>query len=205
MQQTWETTQYIDKYDGRRFCTGRYALVDAFHRLIWLNCNHELTAHKIQKTFWPKAPSAVFDLTIFKNWNESVVDSDVSLDWQVPINDLLAPLTQISLTNPAYTKTQTAYVSDQLINQPSTITLDRPRQYELQRQMLLYKNIFEKTLYYQHQSTRQEFYNQIDMIFKVHLTMDQIALHLKSLAKNHLENYGDEAGPILYLLGSCYE
>jgi hypothetical protein len=195
----------INYQDNPNYSNGLYGLVDAFYRIIWLPLNHEATAHKIRQVFWSKVPTIVFDLSKFTNWNETLVDSDVSLDWQIPVNDLLSPLTQIRYGNPNYFHTQTNYVAGQLINQNSTMVLARPRQQELQSQMLLYKNVFRLLEYYQHQSTQQDFYNEIDMIFQTYLHLDQISLHLTTLAKNQLKHCVNSAGSILHLLDACYD
>jgi hypothetical protein len=195
----------INYQDNPNYSNGPYGLVDAFYRNIWLPLHHEPTAHKIRQVFWSKVPTIVFDLSKFTNWNEQLVDSDVSLDWQIPVNDLLSPLTQIRFGNPKYFHTQTNYVADQLINQTSTMVLSRSRQQELQSQMLLYKNVFRLLEYYQLHSTQQDFYNHIDMIFQTYLHLDQITLHLTSLAKNQLKHCVDGADSILHLLGACYD
>lgn len=194
-----------DHYDNAlNYSTGRYGLVDAFYRHIWLNLHHEQTAHQLKKIFWSKAPTLVFDLQCFVNWSETTVDSDVSLNWLIPADDLLSPRTQIRLTNSCYNHTQTEYVGNRLSNQPSSSALPLDRQKDLQKQMLLYKHLYQSTGHYWQREINTDFYDQIDWAFQTELDLENIQKKLYSIACDQLGKHTDLAGQVLRALGRLY-
>ena len=71
------------------YSTGRYGLIDSFYRHVWLNLPDESMAHRIRKVFWSKSTMIVFDLTCFDNYSDTTVDSDVSLDWKIQLENRL--------------------------------------------------------------------------------------------------------------------
>ena len=52
------------------YATGRFGVVDIFHRNIWINYEDESIAHAIRKTFSSKAGLIIYDLSIFDNFVE---------------------------------------------------------------------------------------------------------------------------------------
>jgi hypothetical protein len=126
------------------YSTGRYALVDVYYRNVWLNLSDEMIAHEIRTTFLSKAGMIVYDLTYFKNWNETVVDSECCLDWKIPLTTD-ENVTALTFSNRSMFETQKQHISDLLINEPAVSLLIRERQIELQHQMMLYKKLLEET------------------------------------------------------------
>jgi hypothetical protein len=126
--------------------TGRYALVDILYKNIWLNISDESIAHQIRKTFLSKVGLIVYDLEFFKNWNETppTVDSDCCLNWQLATTIDEQVINQ-NLVNCTLFETQRTHQSDLLINRPAKTLLTLDRQRELQGQMILYKNLLQKT------------------------------------------------------------
>ena len=126
------------------YSTGRYALVDVYYRNIWLNLTDEMVAHEIRTAFLSKAGMIVYDLTYFKNWTESTVDSDCCLGWKIPLTTN-ENATALTLSNRSMFETQKQHISDLLINEPAMSLLTCNRQIELQHQMMLYKKLLEET------------------------------------------------------------
>jgi hypothetical protein len=124
------------------YCTGRYALVDVFHRNIWLNIHDETLAHEIRSTFISKVNLVVYDLKVFENWSETTVDSDCCLDWKIPITQN-ENVTAVFLNNQHLLQTCQFHEHKFLINEPIDTLLSQERQFELQEQMMLYKKLLD--------------------------------------------------------------
>jgi hypothetical protein len=179
------------------YSTGRYALVDVFYRNIWLNLSDELIAHEIRTAFLSKAGMIVYDLSFFKNWTETVVDSECCLDWQIPISTD-EKVTALSFSNRTMFDTQKQHDSDLLINEPVLSLLSRERQTELQCQMMLYKVLLEETNLHKHicsenswwKSTNQpdpnllqkKIFDKLHNIFATEIHTDQLEKELYQLA-----------------------
>jgi hypothetical protein len=121
----------------RRYYSGKYALVDKKRRNIWLNLDNESLAHDICRVFVSKLSLFVFDLTIFNNYNDQLIDSECCLDWQIP------PLDRVELVSSSVFEydalpTVTHHPNPVLVNQPSDSLLEPNRQKELQEQIMLY-------------------------------------------------------------------
>jgi hypothetical protein len=187
------------------YSTGRYGLVDAFYRCIWLPMHHENSAHQIRQVFWSKVPTLVFDLAQFDNWSETTVDSDVSLNWQLPVTDLLSPITNLRLSNPVYSTTQLTYTSKLLINQPSNTILDSSCCVDLQKQMLLYKEVYKATGYGDTNANCDELIDSINQAFQSELSVDQIKDALYDVCISELKAHTMIVGKILNLLDRLYE
>jgi hypothetical protein len=194
------------------YCTGRYGVVDAFRRQIWVNIYHEDLAHAIRKTFWAKVPTTVFDLAQFQNYSDTTVDSDVSLDWKIP----MAPYSSFMITPTLHCNnfedTQTTYHSDLLINEPSHSRIPRDRQQDLQQQMILYFNILDQALRFQdaitlpdHHARYHAILDQFNQIFKTELTLQVIQQKLYDFANCSDRNTYELPWIILKELDCLYE
>jgi hypothetical protein len=177
------------------YCTGRYGVVDAFRRQIWVNIYHEELAHAIRKTFWAKVPTTVFDLSQFQNYSDSTVDSTVSLDWKIPLAPYSSFMITPTLHHDGFESTQTTYHSDLLVNEPSHSRIPRERQLDLQQQMILYFNIMVQALPHQqsivHPDHHDKFHmilDQFNQIFRTELTSQVIREKLYDLANRSDKN-----------------
>jgi hypothetical protein len=135
---------------NQNYSTGRYGVVDVFHRNIWMNHEDESIAHEIRKTFSSKVGLLVYDLSIFKNFKEDppMIDSNCCLNWQIDF-DLDDLSTKISIVTGANKKTQVSHCNLILINSKTEMLLSESRQLELQKQMMLYAQILKETKIHQ--------------------------------------------------------
>ena len=119
---------------------GRFALVDAHFRNIWLNIGNQHHAHTIRNVFRGKLALLVCDLSAFENF-ETVhheITSYTCLNWHLPLTDNIKLITP-TLTNPIFDQLQTCYCSvNAALGIGSSISLlSQDRQLELQDQLLL--------------------------------------------------------------------
>lgn len=186
------------------YATGRFGVVDIFHRNIWINYEDESIAHAIRKTFSSKAGLIIYDLSIFDNFVEDppLIDSDCCLNWQIDfeINDAV---TKISYVLGENEKTQTQHSSRLLINSSNEMLLSPERQKELQKQMMLYAYILKETKIHRELSTsfvreyqekllfdskvdyvqiQSDFFHKINTIFSRELYLADINKQLRDLA-----------------------
>jgi hypothetical protein len=167
---------------------GRFALVDAHFRNIWLVLDNQTHAHAIRNMFRGKLALLVCDLSVFENF-ESVghrITSHTCLDWQLPTTDHTHLITP-DLSNPIFDQTQTCYHSPDrasLINEPAKCLLDPVRQLEVQDQLLLYNRILELNDMCNNKSV--EFIDQINKIFLVEIHITDIIEQLHQLTKQYI-------------------
>jgi hypothetical protein len=167
---------------------GRFALVDAHFRNIWLVLDNQTHAHAIRNMFRGKLALLVCDLSVFENF-ESVahrITSHTCLDWQLPTTDHTHLITP-DLSHPIFDQTQTCYHSpdrSSLINEPAKCLLDPVRQLEVQDQLLLYNRILELNDMCNNKSV--EFIDQINKIFLVEIHITDIIEQLHQLTKQYI-------------------
>ena len=192
----------------KTYSTGRYGIVDLYYRHIWINHWDSTIAHKVSEAFWSKATTVVFDLSWFDNYSEQTVDSDVSLNWKIPVcNNLESMILKLSLKNPVLFDTQTEYESKLLINEPSHCNLTCQQQTELQNQMLLMMSILENTWLHkpEYSTTERELLlMDIRNIFLTEIKTDIIREKLYNLASSRIGSPNDASAIILGLLGKLY-
>lgn len=193
----------------KTYSTGRYGLVDLFYRHIWLNHWNEQDMHFVSRAFWPKAATVVFDLECFENFNESTVDTDVSLNWKIPVcQDWKSHLTRLSLKNMGLFATQTEYESLQLINEPTACNLTHQRQLDLQNQMLLLLSILDCIEYRKNfldpDPATQKLLHDLKQIFLTEIDTDFIHEKLYELASANISGPNDSYAKILHMLGKTY-
>lgn len=168
---------------NRFYSTGRYAIVDPYYRHIWLNIDNELIAHKIRLIFWCKTPGIVFDLSQFDNYNNTIVDSEVSLDWKIEPCDYNSFLLSASPSREQFKKTQTQYFSKKLVNEPNHSTLPKNLQLDLQHQMLMYYTLMLYIVNTQQVDiSNNHVITKIDKIFQTEILIDNIYEELHQLA-----------------------
>jgi len=177
------------------YCTGRYGVVDAFRRQIWVNVYHEGLAHAIRKLFWAKVPTTVFDLSQFKNYSDSTVDSECSLNWKIPQAPFSSYMLAPSVHNNDFSETQTTYHSNLLVNEPSHSRIPMELQQDLQQQMILYFNIMIQALPFQESMTHPDhcekfnrILDQLNQIFRTELSVAVIRKKLYDLANSSDRN-----------------
>jgi hypothetical protein len=192
----------------RTYSNGRYGIVDLYYRHIWINHWNPAIAHEVSKAFWSKATTVVFDLEWFDNYSEQTVDSDVSLNWKIPVcNNLDSLILKLSLKNPVLFNIQTEYESKLLLNEPSHCNLTRQQQLELQNQMLLLISVLEITeLHIPEYSTVQREAMLVDIrnIFLSEISTNVICEKLYHLATQRIDSPYNASTNILKLLGKLY-
>jgi hypothetical protein len=189
------------------FSNGRYALVDLYHRNVWINTYSEKIAHEVKQTFWSKASTVVFDLTCFKNYTEHLIDSEVALMWRISCADLLSPLTSISLANRELEKTQVSYTTELLINEPSSSLLEKHRQHDLQQQMLFYVFLLKK-INWENTIISDgdiELFRSIRQIFQTELELECITKKIIKVSGVSISGPRCLATQILSVLNAQYE
>lgn len=191
--------------------TGKYGLVDSFYQHIWLTISNEEVAHYTRKTFQGKTQMWVFDLTQFQNYSSNVINSNVSLDWQIKFSDYDSPHTFANLTNNKFDKTQINYSPDILLKIPNQCPVPKSRQKDLQNQMLLYANLVEKLIgkYGTHINKLieedSEFFNIFNKIFQTELDTNVINEQIYQLAINTMNDDCIPSFVILNFLNRQYE
>lgn len=194
--------------DIRTYSTGRYGLVDLYYRHIWFNHWNEAIVHQVSRAFWTKATTVVFDLSWFDNYSDQDIDTDVCLNWKIPVcTNLDSLMLKLSLKNTVLFDTQTQYESKLLLNEPTACNLTPQQQLDLQRQMLLMVSVLESTyLYCSEYSTpqREALLTDISNIFLTEIRLDEIHKQLYELAGARIESPNDASVKILELLGKLY-
>jgi hypothetical protein len=183
---------------------GRYALVDIFYKNIWLNISDENIAHQIRKTFLSKVGLVVYDLEFFKNWRETppTLDSDCCLNWKLSASTNERLVDQ-NLSNLTLSKTQRWHESDLLINQPAKTLLTVDRQLELQSQMILYKDLLQKTNLHitipnsdklsqltdpvKQEDLRKQLFEEIEIIFCTEIHMESLEEKLYEFVNRNID------------------
>jgi hypothetical protein len=190
----------------RTYSTGRYGIVDLYYRHIWINHWNEDIIHEVRRAFWSKVTTIVFDLSWFNNYSDQTVDSDVSLNWKIPIcSDLRSSMLKMSLRNPVLFSTQTQYESKLLLNESTCCNLTTQQQKELQNQMLLLISVLECIRFIDPKSNcSEEMISDIRNIFLSEITTDAIRKRLYELASDRIESPTDHFSKILKLLGKLY-
>ena len=163
------------------YSTGRYGLIDSFYRHVWLNLPDESMAHRIRKVFWSKSTMIVFDLTCFDNYSDTTVDSDVSLDWKIQLDQHNSTLIGASTHKIIFDQTQMQYSSTQLVNETNHCPVPLARQKELQLQMMLYIHVAQGFLWDKNKIVDHTLLDKIDEIF-------QSEIHIAGI-KEKLFNY----------------
>jgi hypothetical protein len=189
------------------YSTGQYGVVDLYYRNVWINTYSEKIAHEVRRTFWSKASTMVLDLTCFVNYTETLVDSDVALDWKIQHADLLSPVTTISLSNRELEKTQTTYMPNTIVNESNTTMLEKSRQLDLQQQMLFYVFLLKKIHWdnTEYNKDEQQFIDQIRQIVQTELSLSSIKEKIIKLSGVSITGPRCAAVTILNLLNSKYE
>lgn len=178
------------QFQARFLTQGRFALVDAHFRNIWLNLDDQDRAHAIRNVFRGKLSSLVCDLSVFKNFEEvqHKITSHTCLDWQLPPTNNTSLITP-TLSNPVFDQTQTLYClpDANLINEPAKSLLSQNRQLELQDQMLLYNRILELSDMFDSTSAESvEFIDQINKIFSVEIHFANIVEQMHLLTTQYI-------------------
>jgi hypothetical protein len=190
---------------------GRFALVDAHFRNIWLTIDNQDHAHIIRNVFRGKLSLLVCDLSVFENFQslQNEITSHTCTSWQLPATSNTILITP-SMANPLFDQTQTEYHSfdcNSLINKPATCLLDQTRQLELQDQLLLYNRILELTEIANSTSAESlQFIDQINKIFSVEIHISDIIDQLYQLTTQYIGRVNVLPSCILDTLGkSLYE
>ena len=119
--------------------SGKFGVVDAHHRTIWLALDDETEAHQIRRTFVSKLTFIIVDLSVFSNFSPTVVMSDYSMEWKVPHTHDLEYITP-NLINPEFQRTITHYSDKaELVNESTSSFLSESEAiHDLRSQVFLY-------------------------------------------------------------------
>jgi hypothetical protein len=196
---------------------GRYALVDAYTRFIWLVIEETDIALEIRKIFASsKINLVVFDLTSYENYETGLIDNTVCFDWQVPAftNQLLTEPSIIFSTADAV---QQETKNSKLENIKQINRLEKSRMVDLQNQMMLIrhflmlfenisqpkKNILVKEL---HDASPSPVIENFYQICKTELSTDDIERELCNMSYSNLSSSKDLriTSTILAQLGKLY-
>ena len=123
----------------------------------------------------------VFDLTCFDNYSDTTVDSDVSLDWKIQLDQHNSTLIGASTHKIIFDQTQMQYSSTQLVNETNHCPVPLARQKELQLQMMLYIHVAQGFLWDKNKIVDHTLLDKIDEIF-------QSEIHIAGI-KEKLFNY----------------
>jgi hypothetical protein len=181
------------------YSTGRYGLVDTSHRNIWLNVDSEQLAHNIKKTFVSKVRLSVFDLSIFSNYSDQMIDSECCLHWHLPLSVTGQLSTVQHFVSPVVECTQTHYPESQLVEElPGGLYTDQLR-LELQNQLLFYKKIVDCL------PATSVLWPDIDKIFLVELTTTDIENRLHQLSVSNLATSALDSIDLLNIIEKLYD
>ena len=194
------------------YSTGRYGVVDIFHRRIWVNNWSESMAHDIRRVFRTHVSTIVVDLKCFDNFSDELVDSDVSLNWQIPHMRHDDRALVIRVKNPVH-DTTINYLSGQLCNTRAVTLLQDQQAKDLQRMMLFYlyiKSLFldpDHTLIQSDDSIKQKkitFLDTIDSIFRTEINLEKIKAKIQDSIEAQMDDCFDYSSRILRAMGRLY-
>lgn len=193
------------------YSTGRYGVVDIFYRRIWINTESESLAHDIRRVFRNHVLTAVVDLLCFKNFNENLIDSNVSLGWQIPHMKDSDPILKMNLKNPSHDRT-IDYLSGSLINAQSVTLLEDHQEQHLQEMMLFYLCIKQRLgdpsqFLIEPKSLKENMircHYEIDNIFKSEIDIREVKQQIYNFAKNQFDECFNYSAVLLDLLGRQY-
>ena len=77
-----------DPYDLENFFSaGPWAVIDAFYGTIWINVEQHQVAKLVSSTFRAKINPVIVDISQAENYHPALVDSTISLDWILEIDN----------------------------------------------------------------------------------------------------------------------
>lgn len=197
----------LEKY--RIFLNGKYGLSDEFYRNIWLNISDHRLALDISKTFSSKIRLVVFDLSIFENYTDTLLDSTCCLNWQLPLSPLWESAVTKRFDDPITQTIHTQHQEKLLINCPYQGLHTPANQNELQLQMILYirliKKLLNKKRYTYSEDAAHKFIQSIKDIFFIEIKGNIIIDKLYSLAVSNLDTTPNHSAGVLDIIGMLYE
>jgi len=142
----------------------KFILIDANTRRIWAVVENEEMAHKIRAVFISKL--SLFVVKMFVD-----IDNNECLDWKIEKTDYVPQMTHFvrfcsSFGDANPQKTIKKYGSNKIIKEATKTTLSRERIEELQKQILLYQELY------------QTMGDSIDEVFSIELNIDHITKQL---------------------------
>ena len=196
---------------------GKYALVDSYYFNIWFVVDDEQLAHTLRLIFWSKIQTIVFDLSTFDNYTDTLIDTDVCLDWKVTRgSDNNDPLLHVALLNQDFLKTNTSDNNDRkLINVSTTSVLGADRRRDIQKQIYHYRQLTEKFFRQHHlledssieESKKmhwRELFNAIDFSFQSELDLPSIQLSIEKDIQLTIKNHPDCTVDLIKTTGKYY-
>lgn len=174
-----------------------YGLVGVHDRRIWLTLDNQYTAHELRTVFAPKVSLAVFDLTNFQNYHNTLLDNSVCLSWSVPVIEYQIHNIVKRIVNPSFANTFISSGETKLSNTiPFFNFLSDSSQHELQKQMMffyylttvVFKNADRKLKNLPKAELDIEFDQKIKTIFSTELTLADIEFSMIAAANQMLGN-----------------
>jgi hypothetical protein len=197
----------LEKY--RRLCIGQYGLSDEFYRNLWLNISDADLAIDISRVFSSKIRLIIFDLTIFENYTETLLDSNCCLHWQIPLaTDWKVAVTK-RFDDPSTQTIQIQHPKKYLIERPYNGLHTQVDQNELQLQMMFYIQLIEnfkiKKYFTYSEQTANNFIQLVKDIFTVEIQGNVIIDKLYNLAVSNFNQVPQHSAAILNVLDMYYE
>ena len=186
-------------------CIGRYGLVGIGDRRIWLNLEDESLAHEISRVFESKIRLMVYDLSIFKNYYNELLDNTCCMKWTVGISHAVATM------NVSFDQTWVSDENDFLreIAQEDLNLTDR--KLELQQQMILYRQIKAQVNwpywlgpYMEKTELGELMVHDLRMIFQTEIHIEAIRNGIESLANKYIDDLPAASLRLLSVVGRVY-
>jgi len=194
------------------YSTGRYGVVDILHRRIWVNTWSESLAHDIRRVFRTHVSTMVVDLRCFDNFNDELVDSNVSLNWQIPHMQHDDRALRISCKNPVH-DTTINYLSGHLTNSQAITLLRDQQAKDLQQIMLFYRYlksyIFDPddTILQSDDSIKQKkicYHEKIDDIFRAEINLEKVKGKIQDFAETQFDDCFDYSSRVMLAMRRLY-
>ena len=187
------------------FSNGRYALVDVLYKNIWFNTHNKDLCYNIQRVFSSKIQTSVFDLTIFPEYSDALIDSLVCLNWQIIDVNTIPLNVALKINRSSPESYQTSILNSQLVNIPNEYPLSENRCKELQYQIYCYHHIIEKFKGIQSTDIDVDIIASLNKIFQSEIHIHVIKNEIYQLAEQYLKTYPLLAGKLLAFLNKNYE
>lgn len=177
------------------FDNGRYGLVDAYNRNIWMVADREDIMHEIRRMFFSKVVVVVYDLTTFDNYTNRLVDNSVCLNWYVPHTDIRD--TTISVNTSGHAELTKHASGLDLVNDfdRGNPNLAEARKKDLQHQLMMA---------YQLLVTNTSLPPEVEESLAVELSVSDIEDAIETAASPYLNDVDSQWVSILRTLGRLY-
>jgi hypothetical protein len=182
------------------YCSGPWAVVDAFYGCIWINVPTLELARKIRDVFAYKINPAIIDISKSPDYEPNLIDDSVCLDWNLEIgqNTVVETLPQLDEAEHAsYTQDGT-----NLVNIPVQLPLGKEYCQEIQDQIRSFIMI-DRIL--DHLEIPDSLYTDIKDCYSIEMNLEDIQQKLCKLARESTHVHARACLIILANLGGLYD